>query len=109
MKKFKKQAAGVYVSEQLTVEDISHAKAGGIVTIVCNRPDGEGGNQTSSETLAVVANEKGMEFVYMPMNSPSEAADLVSRVAPILQAQGDVLFYCRSGRRSTALCTEALK
>lgn len=109
MKKFKKHAAGVYVSEQLTVDDISDAKAGGIVTIVCNRPDGEGGNQTSSATLAAVAGEKGMEFVYMPMTSPSEATDLVCQVAPILQAQGDVLLYCRSGRRSTALCTQALK
>ena len=109
MKKFKKHTTGVYISEQLTVDDIGHAKAGGIMTIVCNRPDGEGGSQTSSATLAAVAGEHGIEFVYMPMTSPSDAADLVCQVAPILQAQGDVLLYCRSGRRSTALCTEALK
>ena len=109
MKKFKKHATGVYVSEQLTIEDIGHAKAGGILTIVCNRPDGEGGNQTSSATLAAVAGEQGLEFVYMPMTSPSDAADLVCHLVPVLQAQGDVLLYCRSGRRSTALCTEALK
>ena len=109
MKKFKKQAAGVYVSEQLTVEDISEAKAGGITTIVCNRPDGEGGHQISSATLAAVAGEQGIAFVYMPMTSPTEAAGLVDKITPILQAQGDVLLYCRSGRRSTALCTEALK
>ena len=109
MKKFKNHAAGVYVSEQLTIEDIGHAKAGGILTIVCNRPDGEGGNQTSSSTLAAAASEQGLEFVYMPMTSPNDAAGLVCQLVPILQAQGDVLLYCRSGRRSTALCTEALK
>ena len=109
MKKFKQFAAGVYISEQLSVDDISQAKAGGIATIVCNRPDGEAGNQTSSATLAALAGEHGMEFVYMPMTSPSEAADLVSKIAPVLQSKGDVLLYCRSGRRSTALCTEALK
>ena len=109
MKKFKQHAAGIYISEQLTVEDIGAAKAGGISTIVCNRPDGEGGHQISSATLAAVAGEQGIEFVYIPMTSPTEAAGLVSQLTPILQAQGDVLLYCRSGRRSTALCTEALK
>lgn len=109
MKKFKKHSTGVYISEQLTVDDIGHAKAGGVRTIVCNRPDGEGGNQTSSSTLSAVASEHGMKFVYMPMTSPADAADLVCRVVPILQSEGDVLLYCRSGRRSTALCTEALK
>lgn len=109
MKKFKKHAAGVYVSEQLSVEDISQAKAEGFVTIVCNRPDGEGGHQITSATLAAVADEHGLEFVYMPMTSPSDAPGLVCQIAPILQSQGDVLLYCRSGRRSTALCTQALK
>ena len=109
MKKFKKFAEGVYVSEQLTVDDISQAKAGGILTVICNRPDGEGGNQTSSSTLAALAGEQGMEFIYMPMTSPGDAAGLVAQFAPILKVNGDVLLYCRSGRRSTALCTEALK
>ena len=109
MKKFKKFAAGVYVSEQLSIEDVGQAKAGGILTIVCNRPDGEGGNQTSSSTLAAVAGEEGMNFVYLPMTSPGDAAGLVTQLAPLLEASGDILLYCRSGRRSTALCTEALK
>lgn len=109
MKKFKKHAAGVYISEQLSIDDISHAKAGGIATIICNRPDGESGSQINAADLAAVAGEQGVEFVYMPMSSPSDAADLVCQIKPILQAPGDVLLYCRSGRRSTVLCSEALK
>ncbi len=101
MSKFKQLSSGVYVAGQLQVDDVVRAHAEGIKTIVCNRPDEEGG--PPSATLAATAGELGLEFVYLPMASPADAASLAEDCAVQLQREGDILLYCRSGRRSTVL------
>jgi len=101
MSKFKQLSLGVYVAGQLEIDDVVRAHAEGIKTIVCNRPDEEGG--LPSETLAAKARELGLAFVYLPMASPTDAAHLAEGCAVHLERDGDILLYCRSGRRSTAL------
>ena len=101
MSKFKQLSTGVYVAGQLQVDDVVRAHAEGIKTIVCNRPDEEGG--PPSATLAETARELGVEFVYLPMASLADAANHVEDCAVYLQRDGDILLYCRSGRRSTVL------
>jgi len=73
MSKFKQLSSGVYVAGQLEADDVARAHAEGIKTIVCNRPDEEGG--PPSATLAATARELGLEFVYLPMASPADAAN----------------------------------
>jgi len=102
MSKFKQLAPGVFVAGQLEVDDIAQAHALGIKTIICNRPDGESG-QTLSSTLAAAASDLGVTFVYMPMSSPADTAGFAKDCAVQLQREGDILLYCRSGRRSSTL------
>ena len=54
-------------SAQLTVADIPAIKAAGFRSIICNRPDGEGGDQTSFELIAAAAKAEGIEAVYVPL------------------------------------------
>ena len=55
------------VSPQIAPADIPDIAAGGFRAIVCNRPDGEGPDQPTSEEIAAAAAAAGLAFRYLPV------------------------------------------
>lgn len=94
--------AGVWVSGQISPDQIESLKAQGIKTIVAVRPDGESPGQPSSAAIDAAARSAGIEFAYAPIagsDVPQAAVDAVGRV--LARPSHTVLIYCKSGRRAT--------
>lgn len=93
------------VSSQIAADDLPTLDALGIRTIVCNRPDGEDASQPSAETLEQAARDLGMTFTSLPMTPRMEMRDGdATRFGEILEgAQGEVLAFCRTGKRSVSM------
>jgi len=90
---------------QISVTDLAQIAAQGFKTIICNRPDGEGGpDQPSSASIKAEAEKLGLEFYSIPFSSGQLSEELVAEFASKLKAaKGPVLAYCRSGARSTQI------
>lgn len=92
------------VSPQITPADVADLAADGFRAIVCNRPDGEGPDQPTSEEIAAVAAAAGIAFRYLPVVSGMVAdADATAFGAALRELPGPVLAYCRTGTRSATL------
>lgn len=101
---FRKLATDVYVSGQLSVDDIQLAAEQGVRTVICNRPDGETPDQPAIESLQDVAMKAGVEFVHIPVISGQFDEASVESFADVLStAKTPILAYCRSGMRSSCL------
>ena len=93
------------VSPQLQIEDLAALNVLGIRTIVCNRPDGEAPGQPTAQALSQAARQLDMTFVYLPVTpkmqirdgDPQQLSDALD------SAGGEVLAYCRTGKRSAAM------
>jgi sulfide:quinone oxidoreductase len=105
---FTQLAPTMYVAGQLEVADIERLVTLGVNTLVCNRPDGEGG-QTDSATIGAAAQAAGIDFAYLPMATPDDTAGQVGLFKEILGQGGVVMAYCRTGRRSSTLWETATK
>ena len=92
-----------WVSPQITVEDVAEAKNQGFDTLVCNRPDGESGDQTPAADIARAAADQGIKFVELPMRGPNYTQEQVDSLASLLENRQKVLGYCRTGNRSSIL------
>ncbi|MBV1932038.1 MAG: hypothetical protein KUG71_10010, partial [Porticoccaceae bacterium] len=68
---FTQLAPSMYVAGQLELSDVQRLGALGINTLVCNRPDGEA-DQTSSSVISAAAKAVGINFVYLPMTNPED-------------------------------------
>jgi uncharacterized protein (TIGR01244 family) len=101
-------AEDVYVAGQLEVSDVARLEALGITTLVCNRPDGEA-DQTSSSVISAAAKAAGINFVYLPMTNPEDTLSQKKKFKQVLAEDGAVLAYCRTGRRSSTLWQESIK
>ena len=94
----------VFVSGQLLPEDIRAAAAAGIRTIINNRPDHEERGQVENDRLAVVADECGLTFSFLPFRSGIVPEDIVRSVlTDFPEMEKPVLTFCRSGMRSELL------
>ncbi|MGZ0019374.1 TIGR01244 family sulfur transferase [Nitrosomonas sp. wSCUT-2] len=93
------------VCGQISIDDISEIAATGYRSIICNRPDFEGGeNQPSSEALEVMAKSLGVTFVYLPVNMGVIPDERVAAFQKLLaELPKPVLAFCNSGRRAAAL------
>ncbi|MDV9033034.1 TIGR01244 family sulfur transferase [Pseudomonas sp. RAC1] len=97
-------ADGVFVSGQISPDDIPEIAALGVKTIVCNRPDGEDAQQPLSQSILNAAEQAGIAYIYMPVVSGSVSdADAAAFGEAISTSDGSVLAFCRSGMRSTTL------
>ncbi len=92
-------------TSQLTVEDISQAKAMGFRTIMNCRPDGEDVvNQPASATLQQAAEAQGLSYIHLPITMGSEVAVHAAQAARLLAAAPKpVLGFCKSGMRASNL------
>ncbi len=95
---------GVYVAPQIAVSDIPALKAQGIRAIICNRPDGESGDQPGFEEIEQAARAAGIEARYLPVVSGKVSDESAVEFGSALdEMPGPVLAYCRSGMRSATL------
>lgn len=95
---------GLSVSPQIMPADIAALKAAGFRSIICNRPDGEGADQPSSQEVRSEAAACGLEFSFLPVVSGKMSDEDAAKFGTLLQAMPKpILAYCRTGTRSTSL------
>lgn len=93
----------VTVSEQLQLSDIATLKEVGVEVLVCNRPDGESGDQVPFETIANAAELAGISAVMMPFSAGSLPPDYPQQFKALLATGKRIHAYCRTGNRSRQL------
>lgn len=92
-----------WVSPQISEEEVLEAKQQGFEVIVCNRPDGESPDQTTSELIQQATESAGLEYHFLPMQGPNFTQDYLDTIQSLNQSGKKVLAYCRSGNRSSIL------
>lgn len=94
----------LFVSPQITVEDLPALQARGIRSIINNRPDHEQADQPAAEHLAAAAKAHGIEYRHIPVVGGQINDDQVRQFAQALEQMPlPLLAFCRSGTRSTSL------
>ncbi len=92
------------VSPQIAADDVATLKSAGFKAIICNRPDGEGGDQPSFAEIEAAAKEAGLEALYVPVVAGKVSDDDVAAFGAALKdLPRPVLAYCRTGTRSATL------
>lgn len=99
----------VSVASQITPDDVLALKEQGFRAIICNRPDGEAGDQPTFEDIKRAAVKHGLEARYIPIvGANMREADARAFEAELRDLPGPVLAYCRSGTRSAMLWSLAM-
>ena len=96
-------------SGQIAPEDFAAIAAAGFRSVICNRPDGEGGpGQPASEAIREAAKAAGIEFAFLPVEPGRIAPEQAQAFGRLLQTlPKPILAYCRTGNRSAALYRQA--
>lgn len=99
----------IHVASQLTEDDFAALAAHGIRSVVTNRPDGEADGQLPSARAAEAAKRHGIAFRYLPVASfdVTEEEAVAAQARALAELPHPVLFYCRTGNRSTILWAQA--
>ncbi len=93
-------ARNIAISQQLQPTAMPFV-AERFATVIDMRPDGEDAGQPSSGEMAAAAGAQKLRFAYVPVphgEIPESAVTALS--AELTRSGGDVLLYCRSGRRA---------
>ncbi len=90
---------------QISPEDVAQVAALGFLTLINNRPDGEGGpGQPTSAEIEAAAKVAGLHYAHLPVISGQITEPQVRRFAELLATNpAPVLAFCRSGARSQNL------
>ncbi|WP_343651327.1 TIGR01244 family sulfur transferase [Herbaspirillum sp.] len=100
----KQLTADLAVSGQIAPTDMTEIVGAGFKAIICNRPDGEAGDQPSFHEVAQQATAAGLEMRYLPVTPGQLAEEQAAAFDRLLEElPGPVLAYCRSGMRSVSL------
>ena len=102
---FRQITSNLYVSPQITVDQVEKAKALGVTVIINNRPDDEEPGQTNGAEIEAAAKKAGIAYHAVPVAHGGFAPWQLDGMAAALDGAGGgkVLAYCRSGTRSTLL------
>jgi sulfide:quinone oxidoreductase len=94
---------------QMTPEDLKEVAKLGFRSIICNRPDCEGGtDQPASEAIRAAAHRLDIEFAYLPVRPDAISDKDVQHFAHLLDnLPAPILAFCRTGNRSTKLYQKA--
>lgn len=102
---FRRLTDTLFVSPQISVNDVNEAKTMGITFILNNRPEGEAPDQTPGEDIEAAARAAGIGYAAIPVShggfAPWQLDGMDSALASA--GGGKLLAYCRSGTRSTLL------
>jgi uncharacterized protein (TIGR01244 family) len=91
----------VWVSPQLSPDDLPALADAGVRRIISNRPDGEDPGQPDAAEVEAAARAAGLAFAWIPV-SGLPGPDQVSAVAELLADGLPTVMFCRSGMRSAA-------
>ncbi len=101
MSEFKRVTPDFSVAAQLEPGGAARAAAEGYKTIVINRPEGEDPGQPKWADIKAEAEAAGLEVRSIPFSGLPPAPAIVAETAAMLDgANGPVLAYCRTGKRS---------
>ena len=90
------------VAGQIDERDVEALASAGFKSVVCNRPDSEGG--TPSERIRAACERHGLKFFYQPVKFSKLQLPDGDAFGQILQeCEAPTLAYCRTGHRTTAL------
>lgn len=96
--------ADITVSPQISASDIAAIKDAGFKSIVCNRPDGESGDQPNFEEIEAAAKAAGLDMRYQPIISgkitDQDALDFGANFGDLPKP---IFAYCRTGTRCATL------
>ena len=92
------------VAAQISVADLSSIAKAGFKSIICNRPDGEGADQTGFAEIARAAHALGLQTRYLPAETGKVSDEQGVAFGQLMEElPKPVLAYCRSGMRSTTM------
>lgn len=95
------------VAPQIMPAELARLKEQGFATLVCNRPDGEVGDQPSFAEIAAEARRHGMEALHLPViPGKITPADRDAFAALVAAAPKPILGFCRTGMRAETLWNE---
>lgn len=101
MTEFHRVTPDFAVAGQIRPEDLARAAAEGFRTIVVNRPEHEEPGQPALAELQAAATAAGLSLHAIPFSGLPPPPNAVGQMAELLEtAEGPVLAYCRTGRRS---------
>src|SRR3546814_17722784 len=107
---FRQLTKSLYVSPQISVDQVAEAKALGVTVIINNRPDDEEPGQTNGAEIEAAAKAAGIAYAAVPVaHGGFSPWHLDGMAAALDQAgEGKILAYCRSelGRAS---CRERVR
>src|SRR3546814_19754083 len=92
----------LYVSPQISVDQVAEAKALGVTVIINNRPDDEEPGQTNGAEIEAAAKAAGIAYAAVPVAHGGFSPWQLDGMAAALEqaGAGKILAYCRSGPRS---------
>ncbi|WP_375649100.1 TIGR01244 family sulfur transferase [Bartonella sp. MU70NMGDW] len=94
----------IFISAQISIENIKTLAQDGFKTIICNRPDHEELHQPDFSSIKTVANEYGIKAYHIPISPPTVEKSAVEAMQTILKtAPLPLLAYCHHGARSLHL------
>ncbi|EJF79004.1 TIGR01244 family sulfur transferase [Bartonella doshiae] len=94
----------IFISAQISIENIKTLANAGFKTIICNRPDKEDPHQPDFSVIKTAACEYGIEAYYLPIKPPTiEKSDVETMQTILKTASLPLLAYCRHGTRSMHL------
>ncbi len=94
----------ISVAPQIAVDDVAAIAAAGFKAIVNNRPDDEDAGQPSGDSIRAAAEAAGLKYVAIPVTHAGFSHPQIDAMTQALvEAEGPVLAYCRSGTRSCNL------
>lgn len=100
----KKVTNTLSVSPQISKDDIASIAKQGYKTLICNRPDNEGENQTNFAEIEKRSNEEGISCYYLPVVSGKVSEPDAESMNKLLSSiEQPILAYCRTGTRSIML------
>ncbi|WP_455481758.1 TIGR01244 family sulfur transferase [Bartonella sp. B35(2025)] len=96
--------SGIFISAQISVEDIETLAKADFKTIICNRPDQEDPHQSSFSIIKAAAHKYGIKAYYIPLVPPTIEKSDIEMMRKILKtASLPLLAYCHHGIRSMHL------
>lgn len=100
MSEFRQVTPDFAVAAQLAPAALARAAAAGFAIVVNNRPEAEDSNQPRDQDMRAAAEAAGLQYRTLPFRGVPPPAAVAATATLLEEAQGPVLAYCRSGKRS---------
>lgn len=96
--------ANFAVTGQITASDMQDIAKAGFKSLICNRPDGEAGDQPTFKEIEAAARQAGLQARYVPIvPGQTTEADVTAFREALTQLPVPTLAYCRTGARSSMM------